>query len=38
MFDLGFDINEWRPLCRCKHPHAMHSPDKRKCSKCPCGK
>ena len=22
----GFDVTQWRPLCRCKHPHAVHDP------------
>jgi len=34
----GFDINEWRPLCKCRHPHAMHSADKQKCKNCACRK
>jgi len=34
----GFDVNDWRPLCKCRHPHANHSADKRKCTKCSCGK
>merc|ERR1711981_196068 len=34
----GFDINEWRPLCGCKHPHAVHDPVKTKCKECACRK
>jgi len=34
----GFDINEWRPLCSCKHPHAVHDPVKTKCKECACRK
>jgi len=35
----GFDINDWRPLCKCKHPHAVHTADsRRKCKECACGK
>lgn len=34
----GFDVTQWRPLCRCKHPHAVHDPVRLKCKECPCGK
>jgi len=34
----GFDINDWRPLCGCKHPHAVHDPVKTKCKECACRK
>jgi len=34
----GFDVTQWRPLCRCKHPHAVHDPVKTRCKECPCGK
>lgn len=34
----GFDVTMWRPLCRCKHPHAVHDPVKTRCSECACSK
>ena len=34
----GFDVTQWRPLCRCKHPHAVHDPVRTKCKECACGK
>ena len=34
----GFDVTQWRPLCRCKHPHAVHDPVRTRCKECPCGK
>jgi len=34
----GFDVNEWRPLCSCKHPHAVHDPVRTKCKECACRK
>merc|ERR1711874_728710 len=34
----GFDVTEWRPLCKCKHPHAVHDPVRTKCKECGCTK
>lgn len=34
----GFDVTQWRPLCKCKHPHAVHDPIRTKCKECGCGK
>jgi len=34
----GFDVTEWRPLCSCKHPHAVHDPVRTRCKECGCGK
>ena len=36
----GFDVTMWRPLCSCKHPHAVHEPikDRTKCRECNCSK
>jgi len=34
----GFDVTQWRPLCRCKHPHAVHDPVSMKCKECNCSK
>ncbi|CDW88981.1 UNKNOWN [Stylonychia lemnae] len=34
----GFDINVWRPSCKCKHTHEQHTPVKPfKCKACGCG-
>ena len=38
MLMAGFDVTQWRPLCRCKHPHSVHDPVRLKCKECPCGK
>jgi len=36
----GFDVTMWRPLCSCKHPHAVHDPvkDRTRCRECNCSK
>jgi len=34
----GFDVTQWRPICRCKHPHAVHDPVRTKCKECNCSK
>jgi len=31
-------VTEWRPLCKCKHPHAVHDPVRTKCKECGCAK
>ena len=33
----GFNINTWRPMCKCKHMHTEHKPTRpHKCTACGC--
>jgi hypothetical protein len=34
----GFNINTWKPSCKCKHTHVEHTPLRpHKCTTCGCG-
>ena len=34
----GFDVNAWRPSCKCKHTHEQHNPVRPfRCKACGCG-